>query len=102
MSSLSNDEAVKRQLVVTSLIINRLETSRVTEGMEAGDDSPHVSKKERPNLCCLMSEEWTQGLAEMGFDANRCMSQKLHYELHECGSNCQRNNSFSVHSGQRQ
>lgn len=45
MSSLSNDEAVKRQLVVTTLIINRLETARVTEGMEAGDDSLHISLK---------------------------------------------------------
>lgn len=46
MSSLSNDEAVKRQLVVTT-VINCLETARVTEGMEAGDDSPHISFKKK-------------------------------------------------------
>lgn len=45
MPSLSSDEAVKRQLVVTALIIKCLETARVTEGMEAGEDSPHVSTK---------------------------------------------------------
>lgn len=45
MSSLCNDEAVKRQLVVTASITNRLETAGVTEGTEAGNDSPHVSKE---------------------------------------------------------
>lgn len=51
MSSLSNDEAVKRQLVVTT-VINCLETARVTEGMEAGDDSPHISLKKKKGLIC--------------------------------------------------
>lgn len=34
-------------------------------------------QKKWPNMCCLMSGEWTQGLAEMGFDANWCASQKF-------------------------
>lgn len=45
MSTLSNNEAVKRQPVVTTLITNCLKTARATEGMKAGNDSPHVSKK---------------------------------------------------------
>lgn len=53
MSSLSNNEEVKRQLVVTTLIKNCLETVRVTEGMEAGNDSPHISLKN--GLICAAS-----------------------------------------------